>query len=947
MEITDFGLSKEYGQLDWSYYPTLDEIYNWLDLIIKKLPKVVTGFNIGTSYEGRLIRGVKLCFKSNQKAIFIESNIHAREWITSAACTYLILELLFSRDPDVRQMANRLDWWIVPVLNVDGFVYSHEKERLWRKSRRYVNPNCMGVDLNRNFEYQWGRIKHDPCSNQYGGSHPLSEPETEHLTKFINSNIAEGTIKIYIALHAAAQAVLLPWCHTKELPPDYKRLMYVAKAFVDAAYVRFCTKYRYGTSANILSMTYSWCCNSNCCNLNFFQGCGEYCGTSKDWAYAVKAIPMAFTIELPGRGRKSPFELPKKAILRVGLELVDGLIGTYASELRRAKDCTADGETITTKQRSTILMRNMFPKKRPTYRVLDWSFYPTLCEIYAWMDSITKECPKVVTGFDIGRSYEGRLIRGLKLSFRPGKKAIFIESNIHAREWITSATCTYLIRELLFSRDPDVRELAESLDWWIIPVFNVDGFAFSHEEYRLWRKSRRPSGEDCIGIDLNRNFSYKWELRKCGDPSSNMYSGPHAESEPEVKQLTNFINNNIPDGSIKVYIALHAAAQAVLIPWAFTKMRPKHYNELLQVADAFADASFRRYHTRYICATMANVLKLVSGTSTDWAHGVKGIPIALCLELPGKGTPRRFELPEEMILRVGAELVDGFIGMIKAVKELGNNGSKTLKPWNLFLDRRSLFSKKRPTYRFLDWTFYPTLCEIYYWMDIMIEEFPGVVTGFDIGRSYEGRLIRGLKLSFGCGKKAIFIESNIHAREWITSNACTYLIMELLFSINPDVRELAESLDWWIIPVLNVDGFVYSHEKERLWRKSRRPASPDYIGIDLNRNFSHKWSAKKCERPASNVYSGPHPESEPEVEQLTNFINNNIPDGSIKIYVALHAPDQAILTPWSYTKVPPKQYNDLLHVANAFVKALYPRYRTKYKCGTMANILSTSSDNLL
>lgn len=119
--------SKKYRPIDWSFYPTLDEIYNWLDLIIRKWPNIVTGFNIGYSYEGRLIRGVRLSFEPEKKAIFIESNIHAREWITSAACTYLIFELLFSRDCEVRRMANRLDWWIVPVLNVDGFVYSHEK----------------------------------------------------------------------------------------------------------------------------------------------------------------------------------------------------------------------------------------------------------------------------------------------------------------------------------------------------------------------------------------------------------------------------------------------------------------------------------------------------------------------------------------------------------------------------------------------------------------------------------------------------------------------------------------------------------------------------------------------------------------------------------------------------------------------------------------------------
>uniref|UniRef100_A0A1A9WUQ2 Peptidase M14 domain-containing protein n=1 Tax=Glossina brevipalpis TaxID=37001 RepID=A0A1A9WUQ2_9MUSC len=848
---------KDYRRLDWSFYPTLDEIYNWLDLIIRKWPHIVTGFNVGYSYEGRLIRGVKLSFQTGRKAIFVESNIHAREWITSAACTYLILELLFSRDPDVREMAARLDWWIVPVLNVDGFVYSHEKDRLWRKSRKPVSSDCMGVDLNRNFEYLWGRITHDPCSNQYGGTHPLSEPEVEQLTKFINSSIPEGSLKIYIALHSAAQAVLLPWTHTRELPLDYDRLMYVAKSFADAVYPRFRTKYRYGTSANIL----------------------KYCGTSKDWAYAVKAIPIAFTIELPGRGRPSPFELPKGAILRVGLELLDG--------------------------------RNVLPGKRRTYRCLDWTFYPTLCEIYSWMDFIIKEYPKVVTSFDIGRSYEGRLIRGVKLSFKPGKKAIFIESNIHAREWITSSACTYLIMQLLFSRNPDIREMAESLDWWIIPVFNVDGFVYSHEKERLWRKSRRPASPDCIGIDLNRNFSYKWDLRKCEDPCSNVYSGPHAESEPEVEQLTNFINKKIPNGTIKIYVALHAAAQAVLFPWAHTKVPPRSYKELLHVANAFADALFPRYRTRYFCGIMANALKLVSGTSTDWAYSIKGIPIAFCIELPGKGTPKRFELPEKMILRVSAELLDGFVGMIRAVKDL----EKRFKS-EFFLSRRSLFPQNfgYPTF---DWTTYPKLSEIYSWLDVLTTKRSNIVTDINIGTSPEGRLIRGIKISFKPGNKAIFIEANVYGKEGITSSATIYIIMKLLFSKNADVRDVAESVDWWIIPVLDVDGFFDAYEKKSLWRNS----TPDFFEAYRNFNYARK--------PPS-----------PHMELLKKFIDVNIPKDYLKIYITLHSGVQAVLTPRSNSEEFPANYNHLLYVAKAFVDALFPRFHTKYTYGSSANILN-------
>lgn len=57
---------------------------------------------------------------------------------------------------------------------------------------------------------------------------------------------------------------------------------------------------------------------------------------------------------------------------------------------------------------------------------------------------------------------------------------MFIEANIHAREWISSATATWLLNTLLTDNHPDVVDLAKNIDWVIVPVFNVDGFAYSH-----------------------------------------------------------------------------------------------------------------------------------------------------------------------------------------------------------------------------------------------------------------------------------------------------------------------------------------------------------------------------------------------------------------------------------------------------------------------------------
>lgn len=51
-----------------------------------------------------------------------------------------------------------------------------------------------------------------------------------------------------------------------------------------------------------------------------------------------------------------------------------------------------------------------------------------------------------------------------------GNRAVVIEANIHAREWIASATATYVLNELLYSMDPVIQEMAQNIDWYILPV---------------------------------------------------------------------------------------------------------------------------------------------------------------------------------------------------------------------------------------------------------------------------------------------------------------------------------------------------------------------------------------------------------------------------------------------------------------------------------------------
>ena len=52
---------------------------------------------------------------------------------------------------------DHIHWIILPCLNPDGYRYSYTSERYWRKNRNTNGgSSCKGVDLNRNYDIQWG-----------------------------------------------------------------------------------------------------------------------------------------------------------------------------------------------------------------------------------------------------------------------------------------------------------------------------------------------------------------------------------------------------------------------------------------------------------------------------------------------------------------------------------------------------------------------------------------------------------------------------------------------------------------------------------------------------------------------------------------------------------------------------------------------------------------------
>ena len=118
---------------------------------------------------------------------FLSFLLSAGEWITSATCQYAVNHILsnYGVDADITTLLNQLEFVIIPIVNPDGVSYTWTNDRLWRKNRRN-NGGSYGVDLNRNYNEQWGGVGSSsvPSSDTYRGPSSASEPEVQALNAY-------------------------------------------------------------------------------------------------------------------------------------------------------------------------------------------------------------------------------------------------------------------------------------------------------------------------------------------------------------------------------------------------------------------------------------------------------------------------------------------------------------------------------------------------------------------------------------------------------------------------------------------------------------------------------------------------------------------------------------------------------------------------------------------
>ncbi|MFI2214390.1 M14 family zinc carboxypeptidase [Streptomyces sp. NPDC020141] len=166
--------------------------------------------------------------------------------------------------------------------------------------------------------------------------------------------------------------------------------------------------------------------------------------------------------------------------------------------------------------------------------------------------------PSLTKAVSIGRTVKGQDILALKISkgakhHRDGTRpATLYMSNQHAREWITPEMNRRLMHHYLtnYGKDPRITKIVDTTELWFVISANPDGYdhTFRGAAERQWRKNLRDNNADGRitagdGVDLNRNFSYKWGYDNEGsspDPFDETYRGTGPGSEPETKAVDAF-----------------------------------------------------------------------------------------------------------------------------------------------------------------------------------------------------------------------------------------------------------------------------------------------------------------------------------------------------------------------------------------------------------------------
>ena len=304
---------------------TYQEMLDVLDSMAKKYPDLITAKQVisaDTTYEGRQIFYVKISDNPNvneaESQVLYTALHHAREPESLSQLIFYMWYLLenYKSNPEIKHLVDNTEMYFVPCVNPDGYVYNQTTDPLgggmWRKNRVPNDDTTFGVDLNRNYDAEWGYdntgSSDQTNSNTYRGTAAFSEKETQMMRDFCNAH----QFKLALNNHTYGNHIIHPWGYLPsfETPDSSSFIIYGKK-------MAACNGYNSNTADQTVGYTVN--------------------GSSDDWMYGEQISKPKILAYTPESGDASDGFWPAQdRIVPIAQELIEQnlyvarFVNTYA-----------------------------------------------------------------------------------------------------------------------------------------------------------------------------------------------------------------------------------------------------------------------------------------------------------------------------------------------------------------------------------------------------------------------------------------------------------------------------------------------------------------------------------------------------------------------------------------------------------------------------------------
>nr|POE58962.1 putative metallocarboxypeptidase ecm14 [Quercus suber] len=351
-------LGKTGGTKDnifFAEYQPLSVIEPWMRLLASLFTTHVRKISIGVSYQGRPIPALRVGVHPTNKedkaakkrpTVLVMGGLHAREWISTSTVNYLAYSLItgYGKVAQITSLLHEFDFVFVPTMNPDGYVYTWETDRLWRKNRQQTSLRfCQGIDLDRAFAFGWDgatTTMGNPCSESFAGENPFEAVEAQRLADWARNETANNNVEFvgFLDLHSYSQEILYPYSYSCDAtPPGLENLEELAIGMEKAIRIS------HGHSYEVLPA-----CEGNVASTSsrsrfsttkpappqrLWPRMESAGGSALDFFYHELRVRYAYQIKLRDRGTYG-FLLPKENIVPTGKEILDALLyfGDFLSE---------------------------------------------------------------------------------------------------------------------------------------------------------------------------------------------------------------------------------------------------------------------------------------------------------------------------------------------------------------------------------------------------------------------------------------------------------------------------------------------------------------------------------------------------------------------------------------------------------------------------------------